>query len=150
MFPEPGSISSTWGGGSKLDLALGTSIIKEIKRKKLLNNINRMGKYLKKRLNGIAINNRMENVRGLGLMMAFDMPDKTSKNNLIIECLKNGLVLLGCAEKTIRVIPPYIVAKKEIDESISILEKSYKKTIKHGFKHTGLVCNYLNCGENIS
>lgn len=150
MFPEPGSISSTWGGGSKLDLALGTAIIKEIKRKRLLNNINKMGSYLKKRLNELSLNTKLSNVRGLGLMIAFDIPDKTSRNNLVIECLRNGLVLLGCAEKTIRMIPPYIIGKKEINEAIEILEKSYKKTIKHGFKHTGLVCNYLKCGENIS
>lgn len=150
LFPEPGSLSSTWGGGSRLDLALGTEIIKEIKRKKLLSNINKMGKYLKKRLNELAINTKIENVRGLGLMIAFDMPDKISKNNLIIGCLKNGLVLLGSGQKTIRLLPPYIVGKKEIDEAVNIIENSYKETVKYGFKHIGEICNYLGCSEDIS
>jgi len=33
---------------------------------------------------------------------------------------------LGCGERGIRVIPPYLVSKKEIDEAIEIIEKSYR------------------------
>jgi len=144
MFPESGAISSTWGGGALIDLALGKKIIQIIKKEKLLNNINKQGTYLRKRLNEISLHN----VRGLGLMNAFDLNNKEERNNLIIECLKNGLVLLGCGKKSIRVIPPYIIKKEEIDEGVSIIEKAYKKISKKGFKHTGLICKYMSCGEH--
>jgi len=146
--PKPGSISSTWGGGHILDLAIGLETIRIIKRRKLLRNIKDMGDYLIKRLNEIPIN--IENVRGLGLMIAFDLPSKGMRDNLIIECLKNGLVLLGCGERTIRVIPPYIISEKEADEGIDIIEKSILKISNSNFKHKGKICNYLTCGEGVS
>ena len=144
MFPESGAISSTWGGGHLIDLAIGKRIIEIIKKEKLLDNINKQGKYLRKRLNEICL----ENVRGLGLMNAFDLKNKEERNNLVIECLKNGLVLLGCGEKSIRIIPPYIISEKEIDEGINIIERSYNKINENGFRHKGSICNYMNCGEH--
>ena len=144
MFPEPGAISSTWGGGHKLDLTLGCKTIEIIKKKKLLNNVNNQGKYLRKRLQELNLD-KISNVRGLGLMNAFDLPNEQLRNNLVIECLKNGLVLLGCGYKGIRLIPPYIVKEKEIDEACEIIKKSYYKIVKEGFKHSGEICNYLSC-----
>lgn len=142
-MPAPGTLSSTWGGGHVLDLALGIETIHIIKKRKLLSNVNKTGKYLMKRLNEA----NMENVRGKGLMVAFDMPTRSMRNNFIIECLKNGLVLLGCGQNGIRVIPPYIVTKEEIDKAIPIIEKVALKTSTAIFKHTGKICNYLTCGE---
>jgi len=144
MFPEPGAISSTWGGGHKLDLALGCKIIQIIKKQKLLNNINNQGKYLRKRLQELNLD-KISNVRGLGLMNAFTLPNEKLRNDLVIECLKNGLVLLGCGHESIRLIPPYIIKEREIDGAVNIIEKSYNKIVKSGFKHTGQICNYMNC-----
>ncbi len=148
--PKPGSISSTWGGGHTLDLAIGLKTIKIIKRRKLLKNIKRMGDYLIKRLNEISTGEKIENVRGLGLMIAFDLSSKEMRNNLIVECMKNGLVLLGCGERTIRVIPPYIISEKEADEGIDIIEKSILKIRDTKFKHKGKICSYLTCGDGVS
>jgi len=148
LFPAPGSISSTWGGGNTLDLALGTKIIRIIKRRKLLNNINNQGRYIKKRLLELENKNLISKTRGLGLMIAFDLPTIKTRNNLIIECLKNGLVLLGCGEKSIRVIPPYIVKRQEIDEAMNILSTSLQKVVSPRFKHKGHICTYLTCGES--
>ena len=149
-FPEPGSLSSTWGGGHIIDLAVGVKTIKIIKKRKLLNNVKRQGEYIKKRLFELGgRNNKISDVRGLGLMIGFDLPTKKMRDDFIIECLKNGLVLLGCGEKCIRVIPPYIVSRYEIDEAMVIMENSLKR-IGSGFKHKGVICNYLNCGDVIS
>ncbi len=141
---EPGSISSTWGGGHTLDLAVGLKTIQIIKKHKLLSNINRIGYYLKKSLDDLGL----ENVRGKGLMLAFNLKDKNTRNNLVIESLKNGLVLLGCGEKGIRIIPPYIISKEEVNKAIEIIEIANKKVNLPGFKHIGKICNYLSCGES--
>ncbi|MBI2507641.1 aspartate aminotransferase family protein [Candidatus Woesearchaeota archaeon] len=141
---ESGSISSTWGGGHILDMAVGLKTIEIIKKRKLLSNITRRGYSLKKGLNDL----NLENVRGKGLMLAFDLADKGIRNNFIIESLKHGLVLLGCGEKGIRIIPPYIVSKNEIDQALGIIEVVNKKINESGFKHTGKICNYLTCGES--
>ena len=141
---ETGTISSTWGGGSLLDMAIGLETIKIIKKKNLLRNVNNMGNYLIKRLNEI----NLSNVRGKGLMIAFDLKNENERNNFVIECLKNGLVILGAGKKSVRIIPPYIVSKKEIDEAIDILEATNLKIKKPKFKHAGKICDYINCGGN--
>lgn len=146
LSPEPGAISSTWGGGHILDLALGLETIRTIKRKKLLNNIDNMGNYLRKRLNEINV----KNPRGIGLMQAFDLENKKLRDNVIIECLKNGLVLLGCGHNGIRLIPPYIISKIEINQAVEILDSSIKRCSNKLFKHQGTICNYMNCGEILS
>ncbi len=146
LFPEQGTISSTWGGGHIIDLAVGTQIIKTIKKRKLLNNINKQGNYIKKRLMELENKGLISKIRGLGLMIGFDLKSEKMKNDFIIECVKNGLVLLGCGEKSIRVIPPYIINKEEIDEAFEIIENSLRKINSYTFKHKGNICNYLNCG----
>ena len=92
----------------------------------------------------------IQNVRGLGLMVAFDLRTAKLRDNVILECVKNGLVLLGCGSKGIRVIPPYIVTKKEIDQALEVLEKALKKCNKRNFKHKGPICQFADCGTDSS
>ncbi len=148
LFPgEAGAISSTWGGGSVIDLALGIEIIKVIKKRKLLDHVNKMGWYLRKRLNEAE---NIDNVRGLGLMNAFDLSTARKRDNVILECLKNGLVLVGCGDKSIRVIPSYIVSKKDIDVGVDIIERSIKKCSENKFRHKGKICKFMDCGKEVS
>ncbi len=132
MFPpEPSAISSTWGGGSMIDLATGVAIIKTIKRERLLNKCKSRGKYLLKQLNELCANHfNVTNARGLGLMCAFDLPDKQSRDHLAEHLLKNGLVALGAGHSTIRLIPPYTISEEEIDEAIQIIDSSLKQIHK--------------------
>jgi 4-aminobutyrate aminotransferase len=151
LQPEPGSISSTWGGGSIIDLAMGIKIIQTIKKENLLENVTRMGEYMKTRLGEVhESHHEVSNIRGYGLMRAFDLPTPEFRDNLILEALKNGLVLLGCGVKGIRLIPPYIVSNEQIDLACEIIEKALETNHKQGFKHKGHICNYLGCGTHVS
>lgn len=148
---KPGTISSTWGGGHILDLACGRQIIKTIKKDDLLSNCSRMGTYLRKRLEELSENTPVvKNIRGLGLMAAFDLPDKNMRNNAVIQFLKNGLVTLGCGKNGIRLIPPYIVTEHEIDEAVEIIENSLILISKEKFSHVGDICTYLDCGAFVA
>ena len=46
--PEPGVLSSTWGGGSRIDMAIGTKIIEIILNNNLLSNSQKIGDMLLK------------------------------------------------------------------------------------------------------
>lgn len=143
--PEFGSISSTWGGGHLLDIAIGIEIIRTIKEENLLKNIESNGNYLFKRLVELQKEDIVKNVRGKGLMLAFDLESNKKRNDFIMEALGNGLVLLGCAQLGIRLIPPYIISKEEIDKAIELIEVSCKKVSEKGFKHEGEIVEYLSC-----
>ncbi len=143
QFPqEEGAISSTWGGGQIIDMAVGIETIKTIKRDKLLTKNNVNGRHIMKRMQELSL----LNPRGIGLMCAFDMQNKKIRNDIIIECITNGLVVIGCGERGIRLIPPYIIEKNHIAEAFRIIESAIKKCTKQGFKHSGKICHYLDCG----
>src|SRR3989338_5386653 len=117
MFPsEAGSISSTWGGGHALDLASGIATIRTIKKEKLLEKNEKHGKYFRAALNEIAEqNDSVQHIRGLGLMNAFDLPSKKMRDDLVLQLLKQGVIVLGCGKQGIRLLPPYIVRSEYID-----------------------------------
>jgi 4-aminobutyrate aminotransferase len=145
LFPgEGGAISSTWGGGHILDLAMGLKTIDIIKRRKLLDRNTRMGRYTMKALKDIK---GISNQRGRGLMLAFDLPTTVLRDDLIIECAKNGLILLGCGTRGVRVIPPYVVEKQEIDEGMGVIEKAVKACSRKDFSHKGRISEFLHCGR---
>ncbi len=145
---DPGAISSTWGGGSIIDLVVGLQTIKTIKKRKLLSNVKRMGLLLKKGLVEIGKDHKIvSNVRGIGLMLAFDLVDRKTRNSIVLEMLKRGVVVLGTGNRGIRVIPSYIVGSDEIHEFLEVLDSALHMQEGRKVKHTGNICKYLNCGE---
>ena len=151
LKPKPGAISSTWGGGHLLDLAMGLQTIKTIKKYNLLKKNIKHGKYLVKRLYELHDKHpQIRDPRGLGLMCAFDVPTQKQRDDLVIEMLKHGLVTVGCGHRTIRLIPPYIISEKEIDQAIQIIHKSISNCCIKGFKHKGRICDYVGCSNVIS
>jgi len=72
---EAGAVSSTWGGGHRIDMAVGLKTIEIIEKEKLLKNTQKMGKYMMKRLNEIKKKYSVDliDVRGLGLMISVEL-----------------------------------------------------------------------------
>jgi len=121
---EKGTMSSTWGGGHRIDMAVGAKVIEVIKRDKLLDNAKKMGSLLLKRMSEFVGKYGIIDARGLGLMIAVEFESKESRDKVLQEAFKNGLILLPAGEKVMRVIPPLIITQKEIDEGIEIFKKS--------------------------
>lgn len=121
---ERGSKSSTWGGGHRIDMAVGTTVIEVIKRDKLLDNAKKMGSILLKRLAEFVGKYGVIDARGLGLMIGVEYESKERRDEVLQKAFRNGLILLPAGEKAMRVIPPLVITEKEIDEGIEILNKS--------------------------
>lgn len=121
---ERGVKSSTWGGGHRIDMAVGAAVIEVIKRDRLLDNAKKMGGILLKRLAEFVGKHGAIDARGLGLMIGVEYESKEKRDQVLQNAFKNGLILLPAGEKAMRVIPPLIITEKEIDEGIEILSKS--------------------------
>ncbi|MEJ2398042.1 MAG: aminotransferase class III-fold pyridoxal phosphate-dependent enzyme, partial [Gammaproteobacteria bacterium] len=65
----------------------------------------------------------VSNVRGLGLMCSFDMPNAEIRNKFREECYKQKLLILGCGERSIRFRPPLNVQKEDLAEGLKIIKK---------------------------
>jgi L-lysine 6-transaminase len=68
----------------------------------------------------------ISNARGKGLMCAFDLETSEKRDEFRKKIYNNGLVILGCGEKTIRFRPPLIISEEEIDKALDILKITLK------------------------
>jgi len=125
FMPERGTISSTWGGGDRIDMAIGATIIDVIIKDKLLDNASKMGSILLSRLREITERTNID-VRGLGLMIGIEFDTQKKRDTFIISAFKKGLLLLPAGEKSVRVIPPLIIDEQIIEEGIDIFENTLK------------------------
>lgn len=120
---EQGALSSTWGGGSRIDMAVGAKIIEVIKNDRLLDNAAAMGAKLKKGLQELAGKGGLADVRGLGLMIGIEFDSRQNRDERLVKAFKNGLLLLPAGQKAMRVIPPLTVTEKEMQEGLELMSQ---------------------------
>ncbi len=121
---EKGVISSTWGGGARIDMAVGAKTIDVIKQERLLENAAKMGQILKNGITEIVGKNGITDVRGIGLMIGIECETKEKRDTVLNNLFNNGLLMLGAGQKSIRIIPPLIINEEQINEGISILHQA--------------------------
>lgn len=126
VFKIPSRINSTWGGNI-VDMVRCTQFIKIIVEEKLLENVKKVGALLMKELQDIAASDsRVTNVRGLGLWQAFDLPDPTIRNAFFDRAWENGLMILTCGHRSIRIRPVLDLKEDEMREGLQLLKKTLK------------------------
>jgi len=120
---ERGVLSSTWGAGSRIDMAVGTKIIDVINHDRLLANATIRGDSLKNGLKEMVGKNGIIDVRGIVLMIGIEFDTKERRDNKLIELFKKGLLLLPAGQKAMRVIPPLTIEEEEIQEGLAIMNE---------------------------
>jgi L-lysine 6-transaminase len=125
VFRLSSRLNSTWGG-NLVDMVRCQKYLEIIKEENLIKNADIQGKFLLKNLLELEQNHpdKIFNIRGLGLMCAFDLETTQKRDDLKNKLVKNGLIILGCGEKTIRFRPPLIISSEEIREAINIIDKT--------------------------
>jgi L-lysine 6-transaminase len=122
VFNVSSRINSTWGG-SLVDMVRASKIMKIIKEDNLCENAAEMGGYLQNQISEISQRHPIiGNVRGKGLLTAFDFPDKARRDKFIDLGLAQNVMFLGCGEQSIRFRPALIINRKNIDDGLQILE----------------------------
>ena len=124
---EPGDQGGTYSA-QPLGMAAGLVVVSEIINKNLSHNANIQGEYIIKKLNEIKSKYNLTNVRGKGLLLAFDIP-KNNGSEIVEECLKEGLLINSPRPSIIRLMPPLIITEKDTDNMLNILCKVLDKLI---------------------
>jgi L-lysine 6-transaminase len=123
VFKISSRINSTWGG-SLVDMVRSAKIMEIIEEDGLCAKAAETGAYLQNGLQKIANKSGLiTNVRGKGLLTAFDFPDAATRAAFIDKGLENNIMYLGCGERTIRFRPALIIEKEHIDEGLYNIEK---------------------------
>lgn len=123
VFRVPSRINSTWGG-NLVDMVRSTQILQILQDDNLCDNATIVGQYLKENLEHLAQkHDKISNVRGKGLLCAFDFPNKDMRNAFIQKGMDQNVMFLGCGNQTIRFRPALCIEKKHIDEGLAVMEK---------------------------
>ncbi|MBW4891424.1 L-lysine 6-transaminase [Mucilaginibacter sp. HMF5004] len=123
VFTVSSRINSTWGG-SLADMVRASKILEIINDDKLCENAAFTGGYLQQKL--IKISEKyevMSNVRGRGLLTAFDFETAAQRNTFMQKGLENNVLFIGCGDKSIRFRPALIMDTIHIDEGMDIIER---------------------------
>ena len=137
VFKVSSRINSTFGG-NLVDMVRTTQFIEIILEEELLKHVTKLGAAMKKELEDLS--NRFEPitaVRGLGLWMAFDLPTTEMRNDFIDLCWKNGLIVLSCGPRSVRIRPILDLKSSEAEDGLEIFEKSAEELFKVTKKKVG-------------
>jgi len=113
----PGDHGTTYGG-QPLAASAARATLAILERINAPQLAEQAGAYLRDRLNAVE---GIDEVRGLGLLLAAQLVEGFDAKDVVAECLRAGLVLNAVSPTSIRFAPPLIVSHADIDEAIDIL-----------------------------
>lgn len=121
----PGTHGTTYGG-NPLVAAAGLAVFKAIKKEGLLHHAVKMGEILEDGL--MKMKNKyplIKEIRGMALMRGVELTgpgaaaaDKAREKGLLINCTQ---------ERTLRIMPPITISKKQLNDGLAILEKVFQE-----------------------
>ena len=124
VFVESSRLNSTWGA-ILVDIVRSQRYLEIIEEDGLVNNAAKIGGYFQDKLLAIQekFENKVTNVRGKGLFIAFDLPNGKIRDQFMVEAQKQNMLVLKCGERSIRFRPSLNVTSDHVDEAISIVNK---------------------------
>jgi L-lysine 6-transaminase len=124
VFEESSRINSTWGG-NLVDMVRATRYLEIIEEEQLLAHTARVGQKMIDGLEQIAeeSNGVMTNVRGKGFMIAYDLPSREVRNDVLHRLSENGLKALKSGSNSIRFRGMLDTPEDVVDKALEIVAR---------------------------
>ena len=117
---KKGEHSSTFGG-NPLSCAAGTATIQALTQDGLIENAKDMGQKFQQGLAELKSRHKIiREVRGKGLMIGVEL--KFEVKDILMEGIKNGLLLLYSGRNILRFLPPLVISEEDITKTLKILD----------------------------
>ena len=125
VFTVSSRINSTWGG-NLTDMVRSQRYFEVIDEEKLVDNAARVGAYFISELQRFSdeFPQLVTNVRGRGLMAAFDLPTGDQRNAAIAAMMQNDVMVLSSGHRSVRFRPALNLSMDEAAEGIRRMEKA--------------------------
>ncbi len=121
MTWPPGSHGSTFGG-NPVSCAAALATL-DLIQSGLMANAKVIGTYLRKSLDDLAARyDGIREIRGRGLMIAMEFTQPGEAARFEQACFQRGLLVLGCGQNAVRLAPPLIVTRHDVDVAADIME----------------------------
>jgi predicted acetylornithine/succinylornithine family transaminase len=124
---RPGDHGSTYGG-NLLACRAALTFLDELGQG-LLDHVGRVGAHLERGLRAMASRQgAIREVRGAGLMWGLDIDRPAAA---IVDAARERRLLINRTSDTvIRLLPPYVITEREIDEALPLLEAAIASTVE--------------------
>ena len=122
VFNDSGRINSTWGGNI-VDMVRFSHIMDAIEEEKLIDNAHEVGSHLENALNNLDV---ISNVRGMGLMIAFDL-DTPDLRDRMVSLLQEDMIVLKSGTHSIRLSPALTFSKQDADSAVTFISRAANK-----------------------
>jgi acetylornithine/LysW-gamma-L-lysine aminotransferase len=114
---ETGSHSSTFGG-NPLACAAALATLNALENERLVNRAAELGEYLLRQL--VRVDSPLiREVRGLGLMIGIETRQKVTP--YLKEMMERGVLALPAGLSVIRLLPPLVIRRAQIDQVVEII-----------------------------
>ncbi|TAK11273.1 MAG: L-lysine 6-transaminase [Anaerolineae bacterium] len=125
VFEESSRINSTWGG-NLVDMVRSTRYLEIIEEEKLLQHAARVGQKMIDGLEQIAEESKgvMTNVRGKGFMIAYDLPSREVRNDVLHKLSDHGLKALKSGPHSVRFRGMLDTPEDVVDKALEIVAQT--------------------------
>lgn len=121
---QPGDHGSTYGGNPFVCAAVKT-VFEILEKENLMNHVQNISSYLMKRLDEVIEEfDCVEGRRGLGLMQGLVL--NVEVKPVVKALLDEGVIVVTAGTNVLRMLPPFIIEEKHVDEFIEKLKKVLK------------------------
>jgi len=118
---KPGDHGTTFGGGPMV-AAVADYVVRRLAEPALLASVRKNGEWLGEQLSGIARRSgRVRAVRGMGYMWGVDVVEPAA--DIVQRGWDAGLLVITAGEHTLRLLPPLIIERKDLERGLSVLER---------------------------
>ncbi|MBN1176187.1 MAG: aspartate aminotransferase family protein [Dehalococcoidales bacterium] len=120
----PGDHNSTFGG-NPVTSAVACAVLQYVVDNDIPGNVKKVGQYLMDKMEGLKSKYPfITGVRGRGFLVAIELNEDTAQD-VLMACLEKGLLINKLKPNAVRLLPPLIAGKKEIDQAIGILDEVF-------------------------
>ena len=113
-------------GGNPLACAAGLAVFEIFEKEKLVENSRFVGAYFKEKLEAIKETYPIiKEIRGSGLMLGVEFTEPIAGD--IKHDLFDNRYLVGATATTLRILPPLIITKQDVDDFMNIFERIIKE-----------------------
>jgi predicted acetylornithine/succinylornithine family transaminase len=119
---QPGDHGSTFGGGPFVT-SVARHVLERVADDRLLESVRTNGQWLGAALRDLAtVSGRIREVRGAGFIWGIDVHEPAAE--VIGRARDEGLLMVGAGEYTLRILPPLVATRGDLEEGIKRLTRA--------------------------
>ena len=119
---QPGDHGTTFGGGPFV-ASVARYVLGRVSDEDLLDSVRTQGEWLGSALRAMALRSgRIRDVRGAGFLWGIDVHEPAA--DVIARARDEGLLLVGAGDYTLRILPPLVATRADLEDGLSRLERA--------------------------